>query len=90
MHRRLVDLDLDLTLGALLLLALTGVGLSTHDSTTPLPSGLLGLLEVTLLDGLDELGELGLVLGADLSKSEGSSGLKGKVVSICSLSKILR
>jgi hypothetical protein len=33
------------------------------------------LVEVTLLDSGDELGELGLVLGADLSDSEDGSGL---------------
>ena len=33
------------------------------------------LLEVTVLDGGDELGELGLVLGADLGQGEDSGGL---------------
>lgn len=37
--------------------------------------GLLGLLEVTLLDGGDELGELRVVLGADLGDGEDGSGL---------------
>merc|ERR1711975_189935 len=44
--------------------------------TLPLLAGLgLGLLHVALLDGLDELAELGLVLAADLSDGEGSGGL---------------
>jgi hypothetical protein len=38
-------------------------------------AGLLVLVAVALLDGGEELGELGLVLGADLGKSEDSSGL---------------
>jgi hypothetical protein len=33
------------------------------------------LLEVTLLDSRDELGELVLVLGTDLGKSKDGSGL---------------
>lgn len=37
--------------------------------------GLLVLVGVALLDGGEELGELGLVLGADLGNSENSSGL---------------
>jgi hypothetical protein len=42
--------------------------------------GLLVLLHVALLDGLDELGKLRLVLGADLGDSDDGSGL-GIVVS---------
>lgn len=41
--------------------------------------GLLGLLEVTLLDGGDELGELRAVLGADLGESKDSGGLADRV-----------
>lgn len=69
------NLDLDLTLNTLALLALVGLSLGTHDATTPVALGLLVLVEVSLLDSLDELGELGLVLGADLSDGEGSGGL---------------
>ena len=72
----MLRLDLDLLLRTLFLLAGLGLGLGTHDATTPVPLGLLGLLHVALLDGLDELAELGLVLAADLSDGEGSGGLK--------------
>jgi hypothetical protein len=37
--------------------------------------GLLVLLEVAVLDGGDELGELSLVLGADLGQGDDGSGL---------------
>lgn len=72
-------LDLDLTLDALTLLALVGLGLGTHDSTSPVALGLLVLLEVSLLDGLDELGKLGLVLGADLGDGESSGSLDKRI-----------
>lgn len=68
-------LDLDGLLKGLALLLLASVGLGTHDSTTPVALGLLGLLKVTLLDGGDELGELRVVLGADLGDGEDGSGL---------------
>lgn len=68
-------LDLDGSVKSLLLLGNEGVGLVAHDSTSPVAAGLLVLVGVSLLDGGDELGELGLVLGADLSKSEDGSGL---------------
>lgn len=74
-------LDLDLTLDALTLLSLVGLGLGTHDATTPVALGLLVLLEVSLLDSLDELGKLSLVLGANLGDCEGSGGLAAKTVS---------
>lgn len=38
-------------------------------------AGLLVLVGVALLDGGEELGELSLVLGADLGESEDSGGL---------------
>ena len=38
-------------------------------------AGVLVFLEVTILDVGDELGELVLVLGADLGESENGSGL---------------
>lgn len=69
-------LDLDGALEGLGLLCGLGVGLSAHDATTPVTLGLLVLLKVTLLDGLDELGKLRLVLGADLGDGEDSGGLK--------------
>jgi hypothetical protein len=68
-------LDLDGALDSLALLLLAGVGLGAHDATTPVALALLVLLGVTLLDGLDQLGELGLVLGSDLSDGENSGGL---------------
>lgn len=68
-------LDLDGLVKSLLLLGLLGVGLGTHDAATPVPLGLLVLLHEALLDGLDELGELVLVLRADLGQGEGGSGL---------------
>lgn len=72
-------LDLDLTLSTLRLLALVGLGLGTHDATTPVTLSLLILVHVALLDGLDELGELSLVLGADLGDGKGSGGLLEKL-----------
>lgn len=68
-------LDLDGSLKSLALLVHASVGLGTHDATTPVALGLLVLVGVTVLDGLDELGELSLVLGADLSDGEDSGGL---------------
>jgi hypothetical protein len=55
-------LDLDGALKGLGLLCGLGVGLGAHDSTTPVTLGVLVLLHVALLDGLDELGKLRLVL----------------------------
>ena len=69
-------LDLDGALEGLGLLCGLGVGLSAHDATTPVTLGLLVLLHVALLDGLDELGKLRLVLGADLGDGNDSGGLK--------------
>ena len=68
-------LDLDGALKGLGLLCGLGVGLSAHDATTPVTLGLLVLLHVALLDGLDELGKLRLVLGADLGDGDDSGGL---------------
>jgi len=68
-------LDLDGALKCLALLLLAGVGLGTHDTTSPVALALLVLLGVTLLDGLDQLGELRLILRADLSDGEDSGGL---------------
>lgn len=75
-QQEILRLDLDLLLRTLLLLAGLGLGLGTHDATTPVPLGLLSLVHVALLDGLDELAELGLVLAADLSDGESGGGLK--------------
>lgn len=45
------------------------------DSTTPVTVGRLVLVGVVGLDGRDELGELGLVLFADLTEGEARRGL---------------
>lgn len=68
-------LNLDLTLGTLLLLAHGSVGLGTHDTTTPVAAGLVVLVHEALLDGLGELGELALVLTTDLGDGESGSSL---------------
>lgn len=76
-------LDLDGALEGLGLLGGLGVGLSAHDATTPVTLGLLVLLHVALLDGLDDLGKLRLVLGADLGDGDDSGGLKVIVSKRC-------
>jgi hypothetical protein len=58
--KRSLDTDGGLSSTALLLLA--GNGLSTHNTTTPVAAGLLGLVGVTLLDGTEELSKFSLVL----------------------------
>jgi hypothetical protein len=68
-------LDLDGRLDSLALLLLAIVGLGTHDTTTPVTTVLLVLVRVTLLDGGDELGELGVVLRADLGQSNDGGSL---------------
>lgn len=74
--RPLLNLDLDGGLESLPALLHAGVGLGTHDATTPVAGSLLMVvLEVAIVDGGDELGELGLVLGADLGEGEDGSGL---------------
>lgn len=75
-------LDLDGRLEGLGLLCGLGLGLGTHDATTPVALGLLVLVHVALLDGLDELGELRLVLGADLSDGADGGSLKGLLVHV--------
>lgn len=77
----LMHLDLDGSLKSLALLGLLGDSLGSHDSTTPVTLGLFGLLHVSLLDGGDELGELRVVLRADLGEGEDGSGLE-KVISV--------
>jgi hypothetical protein len=42
-------------------------------------AGLLVLVAVALLDGRDELGELGAVLGANLGESEDGGGLEYQI-----------
>jgi hypothetical protein len=69
------SLDLDGGLEGLLALLDALLGLGAHDATTPLLAGILVLLEVALFDGRDELGQLVLVLGADLGDGEDSGGL---------------
>ena len=80
------NLDLDGVLESLLALGNLHLGLDAHDTTTPLAASLLVLLEVALLDGGDELGELVLVLSADLSEGEDGSGLRHTMLVHCMLS----
>jgi hypothetical protein len=68
-------LDLDGGLNGLALLLLAVVGLGAHYTTTPVTAVLLVLVGVSLLDGGDELGELGVVLRADLGEGNNSSSL---------------
>ena len=68
-------LDLNGALSSLALLLLAGVGLGAHDTTTPVTAGLLILVGVTFLDSGQELGELSLVLRANLSKGKDGRGL---------------
>lgn len=70
-----IGLDLGSSLKSLLLLDDLHLSLGAHDTTTPLSAGLVVLLKVTVLDSRDELGELVLVLGADLGDGEDSGGL---------------
>lgn len=69
-------LDLDGGLKCLPLLLHGGVSLGTHNATTPLAASILGVGQVAVLDSGDELGQLTLVLGADLSESEDSGSLE--------------
>jgi hypothetical protein len=74
--RRVLDsLNLGSLLQSLLLLGELHLGLESHDTTAPLLAGLLVLVHETILDGRNELGQLRLVLGANLSQGENSSGL---------------
>lgn len=69
-------LDLDGALDGLPALGHASVGLGTHDATSPVTRSILVVgLEVAVVDSGDELGELSLVLGADLGKGEDSGGL---------------
>lgn len=71
-----LSLDLDGLLEGLGLLGGLVLGLLAHDTTTPVSLGVLVLVHVALLDGLDELGELRLVLGADLGDRGDGGSLK--------------
>ena len=79
----MVHLDLDGVVQGLLLLLLLSNSLGTHDTTTPVALGLLGLGHVTILDGGNELGELRGVLGADLGEGKDGSGLRWMLVCGC-------
>ena len=74
-HRN-AALNLDGGVDGLLALLNALLGLGAHDATTPLLAGILVLLDVALLDGGDELGQLVLVLGANLGDGENGSGLE--------------
>ena len=69
-------LDLDGTLNGLPPFLHASVRLGTHDTAAPVADRLLVLLEVALLDGGDELGELALVLRSHLSQSENGGSLE--------------
>ena len=68
-------LNLDGELESALLLGNKVLRLVAHDTSTPLLAGLLVLLDIALLDSRHELGQLSLVLGANLSEGDDSSGL---------------
>ena len=68
-------LNLDGGIESLLLLLLTLLGLGAHDTTTPGAASALRVGKVAILDGGDKLGQLALVLRADLGEGENSSGL---------------
>ena len=69
-------LDLDSALDRLPALLHTSVGLGTHDTASPVTRSVLVVrLEVAFVDSGDKLGQLGLVLRADLGKGEDGSGL---------------
>lgn len=69
-------LDLDSRLESLLLLLDFLLGLGSHDTATPLSPAVLRLLYVSAFDRLNELGELALVLGSDLSQGQDGSRLR--------------
>ena len=71
-HKRL---DLDFALGTILLLLLACLSLGAHDPTAPVATALLVLVGVALLDGRDDLGQLGLVFAADFGDGESGGGL---------------
>lgn len=51
-------LDLDCAVQSLLLLGGPSLGLCTHNTTTPVSPAFLIFVMVSILDGLDELGQL--------------------------------
>lgn len=69
------NLDLDGVVKSLALLLSSCIGLSTHNTTTPVSLSLLVLLGVTLLDSLNQLGKLSLVLRSNLGQSNNGSSL---------------
>ncbi len=79
-ERVLNCLNLGSSLESLLLLQNLHLGLGAHDTTTPLSAGLVVLVHEAILDGRDELGELSLVLGADLGEGEDGSGLQSNLL----------
>ena len=60
---------------SLLLLDDLHLSLGTHNTTTPLLADVLVLLQVSILDGRNKLGQLSLVLRADLGNCKDSSSL---------------
>jgi hypothetical protein len=82
LHAIILHLDLDSALESLPPLLHASVRLSTHNTTAPVADRVLVLLEVTVVDGGNELGELALVLGTNLGQSKNGSGLVGLVNAI--------
>jgi len=74
---RLKDLHLDLnrTLYSLSLLLLPGLGLHTHNTTTPVSSVLLILAGITLIDRRHKFAQLGLIIPLDFGESKHGGGL---------------
>jgi len=58
------------------------IRLVASDTTTPVSSQLLGLLEVVCLGGGNEVGESLGVLGSDISDGDSGGGLLAWIVSI--------
>lgn len=69
-------LDLDSHFNCLLFLLSALLSLVSHNTTTPLLASLFVLLEIAILDGGDELGELIFVLGADFGECQHGSILR--------------
>lgn len=68
-------LDLDARVQRLLPLRDLVVGLGAHNAATPVALRVLDLVGVALLDGGQQLAELGLVLGPDFGEGEDGGGL---------------
>jgi len=70
-----MPLNLNGSVQSSLLLDFTSLGLESQNTTTPLASGLLVLLNITLLDGGNKLRQLRFVLRSHFSESKDSGSL---------------